>query len=91
VHINTGRYDKAVPFLERLVKANAKNGAGYYYLAVSYAALKNDAKAIATLEQALKLKYGEGAEVWSQKEFAAIRNSAPFKALMTKYFPGEKF
>lgn len=91
IHVNTGKYDKAVPYLERLVKANSKSGSGFYYLAVSYAALKNDAKAISTLENALKLKYGEGGEVWSQKEFATIRNTAAFKALMSKYFPGEKF
>lgn len=91
IYVNTGKYADAVTYLEQLVKANSKSGSGHYYLAVAYAAIKDDAKAIVSLENALKLKYGEAGEVWSQKEFAVIRNSAPFKALMQKYFPGEKY
>ena len=91
IYINESNYATAATYLERLVKANNKSGAGYYYLAVCYASLKKDAVAITNLENALKLKYGEGAGIWSQKEFAELRNTAAFKALMKKYFPDEKF
>lgn len=91
IHINTNQYTKAISYLERLIKANTKSGTGYYYLAVSYAATGNDAAAISNLENALKLKYGEADEVWSQKEFATIRTTAAFKALLAKYYPGKTF
>jgi tetratricopeptide (TPR) repeat protein len=91
IHINTNQYTKAISYLERLIKANNKSGSGYYYLAVSFAATGNDAATISNLENALKLKYGDGDEVWSQKEFAKIRTTAAFKALLEKYFPGKSF
>ena len=91
IYINEAKYTTAATYLERLVKAHNKSGSGYYYLSVCYAALKKDAVAITNLENALKLKYGEGAGIWSQKEFAELRNTAAFKALMKKYFPDEKF
>ena len=37
--------------------------------------LKNDAKAISTLENALKLKYGEGGEVWSQTKAEIVADA----------------
>lgn len=91
IYINTNEYTKAITYLERLVKVNNKSGSGYYYLAVSYAATGNDAATISNLENALKLKFGEADEVWSQREFAKIRTTAAFKTLLEKYFPGHKF
>ncbi|RXK62050.1 tetratricopeptide repeat protein [Lacibacter luteus] len=91
IHVNTNQYAKAIPYLERLVKANNKAASGYYYLAVSHAATGNDAAVLSNLENALKLKYGDAEEVWSQKEFAKIRNTAAFKTLLGKYFPEHQF
>lgn len=91
IYINTNEYTKAITYLERLVKVNNKSGSGYYYLAVSYAATGNDAATISNFENALKLKFGEADEVWSQREFAKIRTTAAFKTLLEKYFPGHKF
>lgn len=91
IYTNKGDYKNGATYLEKLIRENRKNGSAYYYLAVCYAALNNEAKTIVNLENALKLHYGEAGEILSQKEFTIIKKSAVFKELIQKYFPDQKF
>ncbi len=91
IYENEGQFDKGIIYLERYIKEEKKNGSAYYYLAICYAALKKDAKAISNLENSVKLQHGDFDEIITQKEFQLLKTNDSFKALMQKYFPGRKF
>lgn len=91
IYENEGQFDKGIIYLERYIKEEKKNGSAFYYLAICYAAIKNEAKAMSNLENSIKLQYVDFNEILSQKEFQLLQTTSSFKALMQKYFPDRKF
>ncbi len=90
IYENEGQFDKGIIYLERYIKVEKKNGSAFYYLAICYAAIKNEAKAINNLENSIKLQYVDFNEILSQKEFQLLKTTPSFKELMQKYFPDRK-
>ena len=91
IYENEGQFDKGIIYLERYIKEEKKNGSAFYYLAICYSAIKNEAKAISNLENSIKLQYVDFNEILSQNEFQLLKTTSSFKALMQKYFPDKKF
>jgi serine/threonine protein kinase/Tfp pilus assembly protein PilF len=79
-----GNWDQAVSYGLKL-GGGSKTAMNCYWLSAAYAGKGDKDKALATLQEALKLGYGDFASLDASPYFASIRNDPRYKILLDQY------
>jgi hypothetical protein len=78
-----GRWDDAVGYMSKL--AHQKTALNYYWLSAAYAGKGDKNKALESLQESLKLGYGDFVSLESSPYFASLRDDPRYKQLIQQY------
>ena len=83
--LQLGFKDKAIDFLNRVIKQDQENAGNYYDAACLYARMKDSTKSLMYLEQAFKKGYTRFNHLKNDDDLNLIKGTEQFKSMVNQY------
>lgn len=90
IHVQQAQYERAIPFLDRIIRHYPEERLGYRDKAICLLRLGRQEEAVQTIAQLLETGYRDYKKLQQDQGLATLRNDPAYRTLIQQYFPKQE-